>query len=140
MRSHLKDVTLLVCDKHVRTCWGHIRHRRKSNFPLRPHTPQAEVSSLSPENKDGSTAGEEVQLMEVAWGGGGGRQERVEASPGGITQSPELRLDYVDGKPLESLKRESNKIQLQFDNSLTLSEGQKVCCRRGRRRESGETE
>lgn len=64
----------------------------------------------------------------------------MEASPGGITQSPELRSDYVDGKPLESLKQESNKIQLQFDNSLTLSEGQKVCCRRGRGRESGGTE
>lgn len=118
----------------------HQTQKKEQLPPPCPHTPQAEVSSLSPENKDGSTAGEEVQLMEVAWGGGGGRQERVEASPGGITQSPELRSDYVDGKPLESLKRESNKIQLQFDNSLTLSEGQKVCCRRGRRRESGETE
>ena len=116
-------------------------HQAQKKEQLPPPSPQAEVSSLSPKNnKDGSTAGEEVQLMEVAWGGGGGRQERVEASPGGITQSPELRSDYVDGKPLESLKQESNKIQLQFDNSLTLSEGQKVCCRRRRGRESGGTE
>lgn len=64
----------------------------------------------------------------------------MEASPGGIMQNPELRSDYVDGKPSESLKRESHKIQLQFDNSLTLSEGQRVHCRRGSMRGSGETE
>ena len=64
----------------------------------------------------------------------------MEASLGGITQSPELRSDYVDRKPSESLKRESHKIQLQFYNSLTLSEGQRVRCRRGRARERRETE
>lgn len=66
MRSHLKDVTLLVCDEHVRTCWGQVRHRRKSN-----PTPEAELSSLGPEsNKVGSTAdGSCLAGVEAAGGG-----------------------------------------------------------------------
>ena len=99
-----------------------------------PH-PEAEVSSLTQR-----ATKMEVQLMEVAWGGVGGGKSRVAASPGGITQSPGLRSDYVDRKPSESLKRESHRIQLQFDNSLALSEGQRVRCRRSRGRESRETE
>lgn len=42
-----------------------------------------------------------------------------EASPGGIQQDRAEMSDYGQ-EATESLKRESHKIQLQFDNSLTL--------------------
>lgn len=80
MRNHLKDVTELVCDEHVRTCGGHASHRRSKRKP-----PEAGASSLHSESsKDGGVAavGLGGEVAGAGWG-----------SPGCSTQSPELRSD-----------------------------------------------
>ena len=73
-------MTELVCDKHVRTCGGHARHRRSKRKP-----PEAGASSLRSENsQDGGVAA--VALGGEVAGAGWG-------PPGRVTHSPELRSD-----------------------------------------------
>lgn len=95
------------CDNCARARGGHARQGRQSG-----QTPQGRSERGALPEQQGCRA------AAVREGGEAPGAPRAQGGvfPGPIVQGQELRFDGVDkGKPLESVKQESNRVRLLFD-------------------------